>query len=102
MTTRNGGASQEAPRLRAVAENTRRQETAESETTMKNLTINQIDAKDYLEALHAAHSLMTRQLRMLENNQMHGNRPTTNIRILCEQIDAIEELGVQIEEIANG
>lgn len=69
---------------------------------MKTLTITQIDAKDYVSALEAAHALMTRQLRMLENNQIHSNKPTTAIRILCEQLEALEELGAVIEEVSQG
>lgn len=69
---------------------------------MKTLTITQIDAKDYLSALHAAHALMTRQLRMIENDQMFGNKPSNRTRSLIDQLEALEKLGAEIEEIANG
>lgn len=67
------------------------------------IKITETQAKAYLDAIFTAHVLMNKALRKLENDQMiSGNPVCDRTRTLINEIDAIEELGMELELVLNG
>jgi hypothetical protein len=67
------------------------------------LKITETQAKAYLDAIFTAHLLMSKTLRKLENDQMISGKPVCNrTKTLIQEIEALEELGMELEIAFDG